>query len=417
MSPWPRSLPDYRWPSHLLAPAWLPIRLLLAAVFHASHAIGRIVRRLSPRAGQVCVIRTDGIGDAILFEPALRSLAERFCDKQIDLWAPEPVCELFAAYGGVARRTAILRGAKSGNIAYFRSLRWRARLGYLLGRTSFDLAVYPAHSPEPMGNWLLASINAREKWLNPGDTENQFDWQRRLAASSATRVLQPPSAGAHELLANASLASQWEEDVAGHWPLVEIDDATKQSAAALVRQWWTRASNENATQLVGVMPASAMAVKGYSAESWRKVIADLSRRHRALCVLLGGPSDGAAIAELSSLLRDVPHARLPIGTGLLTVAAILPRLDALLSVDTGLAHLAIAQDVPTVVLRTGGHPGRFFPWPVPTRSEILSKPMPCEGCRCRCVLKEAECVTQIQPAQIVGAYLRLTHHAPNTMAA
>lgn len=417
MRPWPRSIPDYQWPENFVSPLTLPIRLLFAAVFHLAHTIGRLVRRISPRPSQICVIRTDGIGDALLFEPALRSLANRFPNKSIDLWAPAAVCELFGAYGGISRRTVNLRGAKAGNLAYFHSVRWRARLGYLLGRSVFDLAIYPAHSPEPMGNWLLASISAREKWLTLGDTENQFNWQRERAARSVTRVLEPRPADGHELDRNVHLAAQWGEEISGDWPLVEIDDESKTRAAKLVRQWWTKASESNATQLVGVMPVSSMAVKGYAAGSWRQAIADLWRRHRAMCVLLGGPLDTKALGELEDLLPDVPHLRLPARTDLMTVAAILPRLDALLSVDTGLAHLAIAQDVPTVVLRTGGHPGRFFPWPAPTRSVVLGKSMPCEGCRCRCVLDQAECVTRIQPGEIIAAYLRLTHQVPSTVAA
>ena len=417
MTRWPRSHPDYQWPRSFLMPIRLPVRLLFAAIFHVGWVIGRIVRRCSSNMAQFCVIRTDGIGDAILFEPALRSLTERFKGQRIHLWATAATCELFASYPGIFRRAAIPRGAKAGNIGYFHSFRWRATLGYLLGRWKFDVAIYPAQSPEPLGNWLFQSIDAREKWLSSGDTENQFGWQRDRTAASATRVLVPRPEAGHELIRNAHLASQWDGDIRSVLPQIEISPTATQAAADQVRQWWRDASKVAATQLIGVMPVSAMAVKGYPVASWCKVISDLWRDRRAMCVLLGGPSDGRALDELSKSLHDVPHARLPRGTGLLTVAAILPRLDGLLSVDTGLAHLAIAQDVPTVVLRTGGHPGRFFPWPMPTRSAVLNVPMPCEGCRCRCVLDEAQCVTRIRPGEIIAAYLRLTHYVPNTAAA
>lgn len=413
----PRSHPDYQWPASFLTPIRLPVGLLFAAVFHLAYAIGRSIRKFSATADQLCIIRTDGIGDAVLFEPALRSLAERFPGKRVHLWAPAATCELWSSHPQVARSTSIPRGAKDGNLAYFHSFRWRARLGYLLGRRSFDLAVYPAHGPEPLGNWLLESIDAKEKWLNRGDTENQFDWQRDRTAAVATRVFEPRTDGGHELLRNAHLASQWGGNILDDWPKINIPAPVNQAAADQVRQWWQAASRAGATQLVGVMPVSAMAVKGYPLASWSKVIADLWRSRRAICVLLGGADDSQVLDELSKSLGDVPHARLPNGAGLLTVAGILPRLDALLSVDTGLAHMAIAQDVPTVVLRTGGHPGRFFPWPAATRSIVLNKPMPCEGCCCRCVLAEAECVTHIQPGEIIAAYLRLTHHVPNTVAA
>lgn len=414
----PCSLPEYQWPAAIMTPLRLPVRLFFAALFHLAWTIGRIIRRFGrndPNA--ICVIRTDGIGDAILFEPALRSLPERFAGASLHVWAPGPTCDLFAAQGAISRLSEVPRGAKAGNLDYFHSFRWRTKLGYLLGRSKFDVAIYAAHSPEPLGNWLFQSVDAREKWLNPGDTENQFDWQRDHTTAAATRILNAAPPAAHELIRNAHLALQWGGAVATILPRIETSPAASEAAAEQVRRWWRVASRVGATQLVGVMPASAMAVKGYPAASWGKVISDLWLDRGAMCVLLGGPSDGHTLDEIVKSLRDVPYARLQHGVGLMTVAAILPRLDALLSVDTGLAHLAIANDVPTVVLHTGGHPGRFFPWPVPTRSAVLNKSMPCEGCRCRCVLAQAECVTRIRPGEIIAAYLRLTHRVPNTKAA
>src|SRR5689334_1030779 len=100
MSPWPASAPDYQWPKSFGSPLGQLIRLPFAAIFHLAHTIGRLVRWASPQKNQICVIRTDGIGDALLFEPALRSLANHYPDKSIHLWAPSAACELFAAHGG-----------------------------------------------------------------------------------------------------------------------------------------------------------------------------------------------------------------------------------------------------------------------------------------------------------------------------
>ena len=55
----------------------------------------------------------------------------------------------------------------------------------------------------------------------------------------------------------------------------------------------------------------------------------------------------------------------------------------------------------------GGDPGRFFPWPGATKSIVLNKPMSCEGCHNRCTLAEAECITQIPPADVVIAFAKL----------
>jgi ADP-heptose:LPS heptosyltransferase len=93
--------------------------------------------------------------------------------------------------------------------------------------------------------------------------------------------------------------------------------------------------------------------------------------------------------------------------GLLEMTALVGKLDGLLSVDTGIAHLAVAQNTPTVVLSTGGAPGRFFPWPRAEHHETLNHSMPCANCNDRCILPEAECITHIEPLDIVRAYARL----------
>jgi ADP-heptose:LPS heptosyltransferase len=69
--------------------------------------------------------------------------------------------------------------------------------------------------------------------------------------------------------------------------------------------------------------------------------------------------------------------------------------------------MAVAQNVSTIVLVGGGDPGRFFPWPRAPHHHVLSVSMPCAGCHNRCVLQEAECITHINPEEIVAAYARL----------
>jgi len=89
------------------------------------------------------------------------------------------------------------------------------------------------------------------------------------------------------------------------------------------------------------------------------------------------------------------------------MSAIIRRLDGMLSVDTGLAHIALAQRVPTVVLVGGGTPGRFFPWPDSRGHVALNNAMPCDGCNNKCHLPEALCITKISSDEIVEAYMQL----------
>jgi len=403
---WPRSIPDYKWPDRHRA-AWLFLRrAAIALLFHLARIAGRVASAIGANPPAVLVVRTDGIGDAVLFEPALRSLADRFSCQQLHLWAPAATCDLFAEHPAVAQRLVIPRGGKAGNLEYFESARWRAVMGWRLGRFAFQLAAYTVDSPEPLGDWILSSVRARERWYAPGDTENQFDWQRDRTSRSVTKLLPSRPAGGHELLRNAHLAGQWGGS-ANSLPIVALGAQEHWRAEQEVRTWRKLASVVGAGRIVGTMSGSAAPMNAYPAASWATVIRLLWTRHRALCALFGGPADSPRIMEISRLVPDVPHVQPPLTIGLRTTAALLQTIEGFISIDTGLAHVAVALNVPTVVLRHGGHPGRFFPWPAANSNVVISHPMPCEGCRCRCVLAEPECITRIRPEEVVAAYAEL----------
>src|SRR4051794_10943363 len=209
MRRWPTSLPEYKWPANLLSPRMAPLRWALAGAFHLAYAVGLILSLFQRGHEHVLVIRTDGLGDALLFEPALESIARSMSPRQVHLWAPKLTCELLAHCPTIRRLFCIPRGFKNGNLTYFRSITWRALIGLELGRSKFDKVIYPVESPEPLGNWLFACARANERWLNYGDTNNQFDWQQARTHERATRVVETRPGHAHELLRNEYLAQQW----------------------------------------------------------------------------------------------------------------------------------------------------------------------------------------------------------------
>jgi ADP-heptose:LPS heptosyltransferase len=406
---WPKSEPDYPWPQRYRSLGTAGLRWVLAGVFHVSYALGLIASIVCRGRDRALVIRTDGLGDALLFEPALESLARTVSPQVMHLWAPRLTRDLLRHDPCVSRISVIPRGFKPGNLLVFRSIFWRAKLGLMLGFWKFDKVIYPAESPEPLGNWLFASARACERWLNYGDTINQFEWQQSRAHERATRVIENRPGNAHELVRNEYLASQWSGSMRLRRPKLYITDVDHERAARRVEKWRTSARRLGAVELIGVVPAASMPLNAYPTAQWAEALVRLWEEQRAMPVLLGGPNDRRAIAKLAEELRarDVPSLRLNDPAGVLEMAATVGRLDGMLCVDTGLAHLAVAQNVPTVVLVSGGNPNRFFPWPQANHHAALNVPMPCAGCNNRCTLDKPECITRITPDEIVAAYARL----------
>lgn len=415
MNNWPKSTPDYLWPDHYASNGMVALRWCLAAVFHVAYAVGRAVGAIIQRyqgyeVSPTMLIRTDGVGDALLFEPAMESLAKSISPSELHLWAPRATCELFEECATITRRVVTPRGGKDGNLDYFRSAIWRARIGFELGRWSFEKVIYPVQSPEPFGNWLFVSARATERWINTGDTNNQFESQQEKTQDHATRLLEARPGSAHELTRNEYLSDQWAEENKLRKPRIHMKPQAAVQAHRLVEAWRRAAGKQGAAELVGLVIAGTSKVNHYPAAEWVKALARLWEEQHIMAVLLGGQDDQQAIDELASHLGDIPHLRLLKPVHLLTTAGIIRRLDGMLSVDTGLAHVALAQRVPTVVLVGGGTPGRFFPWPNSRDHVALNNAMPCDGCNNKCHLPEAMCITKISSDEIVEAYMQLRVH-------
>jgi ADP-heptose:LPS heptosyltransferase len=95
----------------------------------------------------------------------------------------------------------------------------------------------------------------------------------------------------------------------------------------------------------------------WPAEHFAAVLQTLRVEHGARVVLTEGPSDAAAVGAVAARLENVARWRHPLGEtmGLLACAQLV------LSNDTGLAHVAAAVGVPTVVIYGPTDPQRWQP--------------------------------------------------------
>jgi len=95
---------------------------------------------------------------------------------------------------------------------------------------------------------------------------------------------------------------------------------------------------------------------------------------------------------------------------LLTCAAFLAQCRLALGVDTSLAHIACALDVPQVIALGGGFPGRFLPQHKTTTAVCL--PLECWGCGWRrCPYGQPYCVNGIAPETLAEAIEAALHPA------
>ncbi len=163
----------------------------------------------------------------------------------------------------------------------------------------------------------------------------------------------------------------------------------------------------------------------------RPALQDRSPRAIGLC--LGGASarwPGASWVELVGLLRSDGWDLTLFGgndcaelagtlernfacnnrVGKLTLpecAAELAPLAAVISNDTGLAHLASLVSPRTIVILGGGTFGRFLPWPGATNQFILFHALDCFDCDWTCKFAEIQCHQLVRPSAVFHYFHRV----------
>ncbi|MDD4932997.1 MAG: FkbM family methyltransferase [Methylacidiphilaceae bacterium] len=157
-------------------------------------------------------------------------------------------------------------------------------------------------------------------------------------------------------------------------------------------------------RLVAVAPGCGDPVRAWPVEHFARLCAILTGANDCTVLLIGGPAEREAAAEL---LRDIPPARCRNLVGQASLEEI-PSLLATASVfvgnDSGLTHIAAAVGIPTVTAFSG-----VVSWkmahPVGSRVSLLRIPISCSPCYSGHCPHAKACLTGIEPEAVAREVL------------
>lgn len=352
---------------------------------------------------QILVFALSGIGDALMFSPALRLLRQHFPEMPVDLVAMFPgVRDMYERHPGVRRVYFwnFLHEPVWRSVCFLRSLRRRrydiALNVYPSNRWQYNILIWLTGAPLRFGH-MYAHQNVR-----------QLNWLKNRTLREEEQL--------HNVEENVRLVQLLGVPVPTELPPLELFFHAEDLQAA--EQWVYGSGIPETAYCVGFHAGSATfknhVRRRWAPENFAALATRLIREWDAWVLLFGSGAE----EELNERIRaavDVPERCLVVRSPALMVsAAIMRRCQLFVSNDSALMHVAAALQVPTVAIFAYTNPTYVRPWKVP--HIVVRRDLPCSPCfyysprpaRCRWSGESAfACIRQLTLDQVWEACHRL----------
>jgi ADP-heptose:LPS heptosyltransferase len=345
-------------------------------------------RRPAGEPGRILLLRIERIGDLVMALPAIRDVRALAPTAHIDLVVGSWNAALAGTVPHVDRVETVdaawlaRGGGGLGPAALLRhAWGWRGR--------RYDLAIN--FEPDVRSNLMIAASGATRTagWLSGGggpvlDVALAYDPAAHTTANARKLV--------------TTVFGRAPRDSAG--PLLTIPEPAAAAAASRLR-------TAPAGPLVGVHVSGGRPIKQWPPERFAAMAARLADMHGAVIVATGAPVDRPLVDALQRALAPRIVIDAAQTEDLLETAALLARLDLLITGDTGPMHLAAAVGTPVVAIFGPSAPARYAP--TGPLDRIVRIDLPCSPCNRirrppeRCMGHTPDCLAGISVDAVVGA--------------
>ncbi|HXT72583.1 MAG TPA: glycosyltransferase family 9 protein [Candidatus Angelobacter sp.] len=340
------------------------------------------------RRANVLVVRTDGLGDLILATPLFKHVKKAFGHPRICLLTRQEWTDLFQNYPYIDE--VIPWSIQK----YATSVRYRLKFIEALRRRSFDLAIHPVYSREPLSDEVVCCTHASQKVGFDGDLNNISKKQKSKNDRYYTRLIKSTSLVCSEIERNRDFAEQVIGEIirlADFQPELWLGDADRIAALEILDQ---RAVSVNGGVVIALFPGASSAYKTWPAANYAELANRLHERFNAKVIVCGAHGDADIASDVMDKVRG-PVVNLTGRTSLTQLAAVLKSSDLYIGNDTGPLHMAVAVGIPTLGIMGGGHFGRFYPYGDLNKHRVAFKKMDCYGCNWNCIYDTTRCIQEI----------------------
>lgn len=357
------------------------------------------------RNQKIIVLGLSGIGDALMFTPALTLLRKRYESAQIDLLTMyKGVEELFSANGDLDR--ILYQDFLHANP--FSSLRCLLNLR----KRHYDISINVYPSNRWHYNAISAVIGAKKRLGHDYNHANA----RSLNFLNNLRVHEDDRK--HNVEENLRLVELLEgtagSETTDGMPLtmkVGVSDQDKEWAKA----WVEENLGPERPRIVGFHSGSS-SMKNHERRRWApekfaQLGTTLIARSGAVVLLFGGPQEYELNRFINRLMEG--KAFCVEAPSLMKSVALMKHCSVFVSNDSGLMHIAAGLQIPTVAIFAYTNPNYVYPWK--TSSIVVRRDLECSPCffysprpaRCKWTEDRFRCITHIEVDEVYTAVGKL----------
>ena len=363
-----------------------------------------LIGRKNTSPTRILIVRTDQIGDLVLFIPFLRALRSAFPSHKISLVVRDLAGALFQDCPYVDEVITFRHKSFKRNLFYRLRFLWRIRGG------GYGMVLNPMSFREVQGDQMVAWTSSQKRIGFDTRHPNMWGLEKLLGDRCYSQLVKYPLEleGTHELAMNSYFLHSLDVDNDPEWPHLWLTEG--ETALAVDKHL----GGHDWKRIVSFFVDSSDPHRSWPAEASARLVARVLNRYPEMHAVILGilPVD----LNLSAENKSATIINLTGRTTLREACAIVRVSSLVVANETGAIHLAAALGTRSISITGGGHFGVFVPYPKvhlhPAQPVVVKELMSCYNCRWRCIYALSPgspypCIDRISVDQVFNAVVEL----------